>query len=131
MICLDTSFILDLLKKKPESVNKFKLFLSEELVSTEVNYFEVLYGVFKKHEFSEKELNLVQHFFNSISVFKLDDLSAYKAAQLAGELSKKGMIIETNDSLIAGTCLANNCSKIVTKNVKHFSRIKGLKVETY
>ena len=131
MICLDTSFILDLLKRKPESVSKFKLFLNEELASTEINYFEVLYGVFKRSEFSQKELELVQKFFDSISIFPLGDLSAYKAAELAGDLSKKGLEIEAADTLIAGMCLANNCTKIITKDINHFSRIKELKVETY
>ena len=130
MICLDTSFILDLLKKREDSVVKLRSLASKELASTEVNYFEVLFGVFKRHQFSQGELMSVQNFFNSIRVFPLDDLSSYKAAELAGELSKKGQTIETNDALIAGICLANNC-EIVTKDIKHFSRIKGLKVETY
>ena len=130
MICLDTSFILDLFRKRDASIVKLKSLVSKELASTEINYFEVLFGVFKRHQFSQGELMSVQNFFNSIRVFPLDDLSSYKAAELAGELSKKGQTIETNDALIAGICLANNC-EIVTKDIKHFSRIKGLKVETY
>ena len=130
MICLDTSFILDLLKKRESSIVKLRSLASKELASRGVNYFEVLFGVFKRHQFSQGELISVQNFFNSIRVFPLDDLSSYKAAELAGELSKRGQTIETNDALIAGICLANNC-EIVTKDVKHFSRIKGLKVETY
>ena len=130
MICLDTSFILDLLKERQDSVSKLKSFLGEELVSTEISYFEVLYGIFKRKEFNQQELNKVQDFFGSLRIFPLDGLSAYKAAEIAGELSKKGMLVETNDSLIAGICLSNNCS-IVTRDVKHFSRIKGLKIETY
>ena len=130
MICLDTSFILDLFRKRDASIVKLKSLASKELASTEVNYFEVLFGVFKRHQFSQNELMPVQNFFNSIKIFSLDNLSAYKAAEIAGELSKKGLTIETNDALIAGICLANNC-EIVTKDVKHFSRIKGLKVETY
>ena len=130
MICLDTSFILDLLKKRESSIVKLRSLVNKELASTEVNYFEVLFGVFKRHQLSQSELTSVQNFFNSIRVFPLDDLSSYKAAESAGELSKKGQTIETNDVLIAGICLANNC-EIITKDIKHFSRIKGLKVETY
>ena len=130
MICLDTSFILDLFRKRDASIVKLKSLASKELASTEVNYFEVLFGVFKRHQFSQNELMSVQNFFSSIRIFSLDSLSAYKAAEIAGELSKKGLTIETNDALIAGICLVNNC-EIVTKDIKHFSRIKGLKVETY
>ena len=130
MICLDTSFILDLLKEEPYSLIKVKSLAGENLASTEINYFEVLFGIFKRQEISQKELGIVKDFFSSIKVYHLDGPSSYNAAEIAGELSKQGLTIETNDFLIAGICLANNC-KILTKDVKHFSRIKGLKVETY
>mgnify|MGYP001596860210 CR=1 FL=1 len=130
MICLDTSFILDLLKKRQVSIDKLKLISGEEKVSTEINYFETLYGVFKRSQFNQNELDIVQNLFSNLRVFPLDSMSSYKAAEIGGELSRKGMTIETNDILIAGICLANNC-KILTRDTKHFSRIKGLKVETY
>lgn len=131
MICLDTTFILDLLKKRQNSVDALKSLSGKELASTEINYFEVLFGVFKRHEMSQHELNLVQEFFSSIKLLALNSQGAYKAAEIGGELSKKGLIIGSHDILIAGICLANNCETIITKDVKHFSRIKGLKVERY
>lgn len=130
MICLDTSFILDLLKKRPETISKLSLFMGEEIASTEINYFEVLYGVFKRKDLSKNELESVQNMFNSIMVLPLESRSAYKSAEIAGELSKKGLTIGANDALIAGICKANN-GTILTKNIKHFSRINGLKIETY
>jgi predicted nucleic acid-binding protein len=33
--------------------------------------------------------------------------------------------------LIAGTMLSNNCKKIITRNKKHFSQIKGIEIITY
>ena len=130
MICLDSDFIVDLLKHKQNAVLKFKSLKGGIIVSTEVNYFEVLYGVFKKRQFSQEEMNFVQEFFTSLPNMVLDHSSAYNAAEIAGNLEKEGLTIGFNDSLIAGICLANNCS-IITKNIKHFSRIKGLKVESY
>lgn len=35
------------------------------------------------------------------------------------------------DSMIAGILLANGVDKIITKNVKHFEKIKGLRVISY
>ena len=72
MICLDTNFILDLLKNKQNSVAALKLFSGEELASTEINYFEVLFGVFKKHDLSQHELGVVQEFFSSIKLLSLN-----------------------------------------------------------
>ena len=131
MICLDTTFILDLLKKRQDSVVALKSLSGKELASTEINYFEVLFGVFKRREMTQHELDLVQEFFSSIKLLTLNNLGAYKAAEIGGELSRKGLTIESQDILIAGICLANNCETIITKDVRHFSRIKGLKVESY
>ena len=130
MICLDTTFIIDMLKRKPECINKLNLLIGEELATTEVNYFEILFGIFKRHDSSKKELDLINEFFETINVLPLDHLSSLKAAQVAGNLSKQGLLIGTNDSLIAGICLANNC-RIITRDTEHFLRIKGLKVERY
>src|SRR3989338_3798728 len=130
MICLDSDFIIDLLKQKPDAVLKLKSLRGETLVSTEVNYFEILYGIFKKHILSQKELDLIQEFFDALRTITFDHISAYNAAKISSDLEKEDMIIGFNDSLIAGICVYNNCS-ILTKNVKHFLRIKELKVETY
>lgn len=130
MICLDSDFILDLLKRKQNAVLKFRSLKGETIVSTEVSYFEILYGMFRRRQFSQVEMNLVQEFFDSLPNMVLDHSSAYNAAEIAGNLEKDGLTIGFSDSLIAGICLSNNCI-ILTKNVKHFSRIKGLKVETY
>ena len=130
MICLDSDFVVDFLKQNQNAIFKLQSLKGEKAVSTEINYFEVLYGVFDKKQISQKELNSVQEFFNSIPNMTLDHSSAYNAAEIATNLEKSGLEIGINDSLIAGICLANNCA-ILTKNAKHFSRIKGLKVETY
>ena len=130
MICLDSDFIVDILKHKKNAVLKLSLLREDIAVSTEVNFFEVLYGVFRKQQVPQKELALVQEFFNSIPNLVLNHSSAYSAAEIAAYLEKEGLTIGFNDTLIAGIRLSHKCS-ILTKNVKHFSRIKGLKVESY
>ena len=45
-------------------------------------------------------------------------------------MKKKGQIIGIEDVLIAASALANHC-RMVTANVRHFSRIKGLVVENW
>ena len=130
MICLDSDFIVDLLKQKQNAVSKFELLKEEIVVSTEINYFELLYGVFIKKQFSQREFNFIEQFFDSIPVMALDHSGAYNAAKISTTLEKEGLTIDFNDELIAGVCSSKNCA-ILTKNVNHFSRIKGLKVETY
>ena len=45
MICLDSDFIVDVLKQSKNAVLKFESLKDEIVVSTEVNYFELLYGL--------------------------------------------------------------------------------------
>ena len=131
MICLDTSFIIDFLKEDKAAVEKYYEVMNNKIFATEINYFEVLYGVFKRKIFSLKELQITNIFFDSLTTLPLEHNSTYKAAQISGELTKKGLFVELSDTFIAGICLANGCNTIITKNKKHFDRIKGLKVESY
>ncbi|MBI2541913.1 type II toxin-antitoxin system VapC family toxin [Candidatus Woesearchaeota archaeon] len=130
MICLDSDFIVDFLRKKSSAVLKMESLKGQTVASTEVNYLEVIYGILIKKQVPQKEFALAQEFFDSVPSMPLDHISAYNTAKIAAFLKKSGQEIELSDTMIAGICLANNCP-ILTKNIKHFSRIKGLKVETY
>jgi predicted nucleic acid-binding protein len=52
---------------------------------------------------------------------------AEKASELYVKLKKKGLLIQDADLLIAATALIHGLC-VITNNVNHFSRIKGLKV---
>lgn len=130
MICLDTDFVIDFLKEKHAAIEKLKACEGQEIVSTEITYAEVLLGVFLRKEVSQKELQIAQSFFSSIRTLPLEHDAAFYAAEIASSLVKRGMEINFNDSLIGGICKTNNCA-ILTRNIRHFSRIKGLKVEGY
>ena len=130
MICLDSDFIVDLIKRKHNAVFKFHELKGEIIVSTEVNYFEVLYGAVIKKQISQRELDTIKNFFDFIPNMPLDHPSAHNTAEIAAHLEKTGQTIGLSDIMIAGICLANNCP-LLTKNIRHFSRIKRLKVETY
>ena len=69
--------------------------------------------------------------FENITVLHLDDNSIIKSAEICAELIKKGEIIEDCDCLTAGIALSSGIKTIVTRNEKHFKRIKGIYVETY
>ena len=130
MICLDSDFIVDFLRQKQNAIVKMESLKEQTVVSTEVNYLEVLYGILIKKQVPQREFALAQEFFGSMPNMPLYHNGAYNAANISASLKKSGQEIEFSDAMIAGICLANNCP-LLTKNVKHFSRIKGLKVESY
>ncbi|MDG7000350.1 MAG: type II toxin-antitoxin system VapC family toxin, partial [Nitrososphaerota archaeon] len=60
----------------------------------------------------------------------LDVSSSDKAGKILADLAKEGGLIDFRDALIAGISVANSLL-IMTRNKDHFSRIKGLKVESW
>ena len=133
MLCLDSTFLIDLLKKKQDAVDKFNEIRDQDLLTTQLNIYEIKSGIYRKFDKNviQRELNVFNNVLPFISMLSLDAASIDKAAEISGELMNQGSIIQDIDILIAGICLVNNCKTIITKDVKHFSRIKGLKVETY
>ena len=129
MIFIDSDCIIDFLRGKKEVVNiidKHK----EELVTTEINIFEVFAGIYKSKEIKEKKEQIAKAFFESLDILDCKNFGR-KGALIFCELIKEGKEIEQNDCLIAASLLINNCDKIITRNTKHFSRIKGLKIIKY
>ena len=130
MICLDSDCIIDFLKGKNEAVeivNQYK----DEIVTTEINRFEIFFGVYIRKEISEKEENAAKSFFDSIEVLSFEENCGERAARFLASLSKKGNIIDQNDVLIGSVMINNGCKKIITRNEKHFSRMEEITVIAY
>jgi len=130
MICLESSFLIDVLKGKKEALEKLKEIREEETFTTSICEFEVMVGAYIK-DYSEKNLRKAVSLLNSIPVYNFDSNSALKASQIFADLIKKGNEIENADCMIAGVSLSNDCNIIITKDVEHFKRIKELKVIDY
>ena len=92
--------------------------------------YEVIRGLFLKTVSSSKFLEIMEMFEN-IKILPLDDNSIIKSAEISAELIKKGIIISDCDCLTAGIALSKGVNKIVTRNLKHFDRIRGIKTENY
>lgn len=128
MICIDSTCIVDFFKRLPEAVKIIERY-KDEIATTEISVFEVMYGVYLKNSDKEKELS--NNFFDSILVLPFDSGCGNISAEILSSLSKKGEIIDQNDVFIASIMIKKGCDKIITKNTKHFSKIKGLKVISY
>ena len=132
MICLDSSVIVDFLRNNEKAIDFITNLRSEDVATTVINVYELESGIWAmKNENYAMRLDNLNKFLSKIKLLQLDTYSVNQSAKIFGELSRGGKIIEDLDILIAGVCLVNNCDTIITENIKHFSRIKGLKVETY
>lgn len=133
MKCLDSTFLIDLLKGNMGAVKKSKELDNElESFTTEINVFEILYGIFRNKAIdNEKEFQNAKKLFDRLNILPLKGKATIKSARIAGELTLRGLTIDPHDCITSGICLTNGVSTIVTKNKAHFSRIKGLNVEIY
>ena len=132
MICLDSTFIIDFLKNKPEAIEACSKVKDEQLATTAINIFEILFGILRKKQINyENELIGFTKFINNLTILNLDYNSSVRASNIGSDLVKKGIQIEPNDCLIAGIMLSNNYNKIITRDEEHFQRVEGIKVEVY
>lgn len=123
---LDTCFLIDLFANRQEAVNLAKeLELKEIIKTTSINVFEIYRSLNKKDKLDE-----IEKIFESIIVLNLDKKSAKLAGEISQELAKSGMEIDPEDCMIGAiTILANET--LVTRNIKHFSRIKKINLKLY
>ncbi|MEK6922040.1 MAG: PIN domain-containing protein [Nanoarchaeota archaeon] len=129
---LDSSFLIDLLCGKEESVKQKARSLDQRFVVkaiTSISVMELWRGVLKKGA-SEEEKRKVKEIISSYLLYSFDEKAAQHAAEIESELSKNGEIIDLEDIMIAGIAQSKKES-ILTRNQKHFQRIKDLEIETY
>jgi len=128
---LDTSFVIDLLRGLEAAVKKIKQ-LESESIATNISaptIFEVFVGIsLTKKTSSEKKR--IMDVLESWGTLPLDSECAALGGRIHGELIKEGQMIDPEDSMIAGIVIVNN-ETLLTRNDKHFSRVPGLKIETY
>lgn len=72
-----------------------------------------------------KRLEQIEKLVTLITVFGLGVTQAAIAGRIYTSLKAKGRLIENQDIIIAGICIANNPS-LFTKNISHFSIVPQL-----
>ncbi|MBD3248694.1 PIN domain-containing protein [Candidatus Woesearchaeota archaeon] len=127
MKVLDTTFLIDFLKGKKETLKIIKS--KEDLLTTQINMYEVIRGAFLRD--NPSELLKAEQLFENIKVLQIDDDAVIRSADIFSDLVKNGKMVPDSDCMTAGTALSKGVNKIVTRNKEHFKRMKGIKVETY
>lgn len=69
--------------------------------------------------------------FSRLDIFPLDHSSALLAGEILGKSTREGKTIDALDTMIAAIAISHGCNVIVTRNISHFDRIKGIDVESY
>ncbi len=125
-LLLDTSVCVELLNGTPEVVARLKERAPGEVKLCSIVKSELLYGA-RRSRRQEQNLELLERFFQPFESFPFTDRVADEAARIRAELGQLGTPIGPNDLLIAATARSNDLV-LVTRNVREFERVPGLRV---
>lgn len=133
MKCLDTTFLIDLLRGDQGAVKKAgELDEAGPHATTSINVFELVYGIYRSKRVDRRaKAAQAQRLFNRLVVLFLNYDAASRAGVTLGELARKGKEISALDGLTACIALAHGCKVVVTRNVRDFQPIPEVQVETY
>ncbi len=126
-LIVDTDILIDLLRKKDYAVSLVKkLENGVELATSAINAFELYRGAYKSRN-QEKNLASVKGLLNSLRILNTDEDSMEIAGKITASLERDGNMMDIRDLLIASIALVNGFG-ILTNNVRHFNKIKHLRV---
>lgn len=130
MACLETSFLIDLLRGKT-AVNELKDELDRNetrLTIAAPSIMELWAGSYAVKGIKAEQDKILE-LIESLELLPLDSRSAREAGEIEASLSAKGIEIQTEDVMIAGIARING-EKVVTRD-NGYGCISGLKVLKY
>lgn len=123
MILSDTDCLIDYLKNRaPENGQVRRALVAKNLCVSAVTAFELYFG-----DPVGRGRSRLDQLFESISVLPVTQRTASIGAEHGARLAAIGLSLAMPDLLIAANAIESR-SPIVTRNVRHFSRIDGLEI---
>lgn len=130
-ICLDTTFLIDLLRELPAAVEEARELkeAGPDLSTTSINAFELYIGAIRSA--SPKRMAKLEALLADLRILPLGKEEAQEAASIIVDLTRKSKPVEMRDALIAGCMLRNAYPSVVTRNTEDFARIPKIEVIGY
>jgi tRNA(fMet)-specific endonuclease VapC len=132
MYLFDTDVITNLLKKMPSTtlIHRLENVRHDDQFITVITVSEIVYGAEKSRRPEYHLKNLEEILLPTVSVLDFDIRAAYIAGNIRAYLEKTGMMLAWADIQIAAIAMTYDMT-LITGNLKHFSRVSGLKVENW
>lgn len=136
MACLDTTMLLDLLGRNGRQIQaraqgKFVEIVAREGLptTTRLNLAELWVGVERSRE-REFECERMRRLIQPLTILELDGESAELFGRITVHRQRMGRPVGAMDALIAAVAVAHG-ERLVTRNLRDFENVPGLRVETY
>lgn len=131
MVCLDTDILIGLLREDKDAVDKIKNFENYgiSLSTTPINACELFKGAFRS-SYPKENSALVEEVLKNLKLLDFNLESSKLVGKLIEKLKRGGTSIGELDIMISSIVITNN-EILVTRNIKHFRRIKELRLEKW
>lgn len=129
---LDTNVLSEVIKKRPDSavIERLASVPAEGLFTSAICVTELRYGAVRHRRGHSIWERIEGEILPRLQVLPLAMSEALRAGDLLADLASRGEPIGLEDVLIAATALENGLT-VVTRNLKHFTRIPGLRAESW
>ncbi len=128
---LDTDTLSEVMKGQDLHINRHAaVYLSKygKFTFSIITRYEILRGLEAKQAF--RKIQVFEERCEESLILPLSDEIIVQAAEIYGELYRKGQLISDADILIAATAKVNNLV-LVTGNQAHFQRVSGLSLANW
>jgi tRNA(fMet)-specific endonuclease VapC len=131
MVCLDTSVLVALIRRDHAAIDGLTAEAERggTVSTTVVNLCELYSGAYGSKN-PQKELAKVQDLVSNLGLLELDAGAAKRYGELVNDTTLRRAPIGDFDLIIASIALEQE-EKLVTRDVKHFSRVPGLTIEQW
>ncbi len=126
---LDTDICIYWLKGNEDIEKKIIRHRLENVFITVITECELFYGAFKSQR-KEKNLAVVENLRKKIRTLHTGEGVSHTYGKTKSDLDAKGQMLDDADILIVSIAFSNNAT-LVTNNIRHFKRIRGLKIENW
>ncbi len=130
MACLDSDFVIAAIRKNQSVASAYAELASEQspLKTTIITSCELYHGAYKTG--SSRNVKAVREILSTLEILPLSTEAAQIFGRLNAGLQTQGKTVDGFDLLIASICIANN-ETLVTRNGKHFEKIKELETKKW
>ena len=132
MYLLDTNILSELIKKRPNPnfIKRLRSQSPQSLFTSSICVFELRFGSALRDDLNTFWARITDEIISRINVLPFGENEAHLAGDILAQLQKTGLKIGIEDVFIAATTIINRCV-LVTANIRHYSRIKDLKIENW
>jgi len=125
---LDTDMVSLVVRRNPSVIQNLIKHEEDEICISAITYAEIYYGLVKKG--SDRLFSEVTEILGKISIIDFDNTQSELYGKIRAEQEKTGMILGSMDMFIAAAAMSQDAI-LVSHNTRHFSRVKGLKIEDW